>query len=75
LGRFGGTPATATLAPYVSIAWIDGADGRERSGWFPSVGLGTLALFDLLRLDVARGLRDGRWTFSVDLSRDFWSIL
>ncbi len=41
----------------------------------PSVGLGALSFFDLLRVDVARGLRDGRWTFSIDLSRDFWSIL
>jgi hypothetical protein len=46
-----------------------------RSGWHPSVGLGALALFDLLRFDVARGLRDGRWTFNVDVSRDFWGIL
>ena len=46
-----------------------------RRGWHPSIGIGTLALFDLLRLDVARGLRDGRWTFNVDVSRDFWGIL
>jgi hypothetical protein len=39
------------------------------------VGVGALTIFDLLRLDVARGLRDGRWTFSVDVSREFWAIL
>ncbi len=45
------------------------------SGWYPSVGVGVLSLFDLLRIDLARGLRDGRWTFGLDVSRDFWSIL
>jgi hypothetical protein len=29
----------------------------------------------LLRIDVARGLRDGRWTLSIDLDRDFWPVL
>jgi hypothetical protein len=89
LGRYGRTPASLTLAPFFNAAWIDrpvnprfspspprliGAS-VPASGWHPSVGVGTLALFDLLRLDVARGLRDGRWTFNVDVSRDFWGIL
>ncbi|HUF30837.1 MAG TPA: hypothetical protein VMM77_09210 [Gemmatimonadaceae bacterium] len=75
LGRFGGTPATATLAPFVSVAWAGGQGAGPRSGWYPSVGLGMLAFFDLLRIDVARGLNDGRWSFSLDLTRDFWRIL
>jgi hemolysin activation/secretion protein len=75
LGRFGRTPATVTLAPFVNAAWIDGAAAGAPSGWYPSVGLGALAVFDLLRFDVGRGLRDGRWSFSVDLTRDFWRIL
>lgn len=69
LGRYGRTPASITLAPYANAAWID------RAGWHPSIGTGVLSLFDLLRIDVARGLRDGRWTFSADVTRDFWSIL
>jgi hypothetical protein len=69
LGRYGKTPAKITLAPYGNAAWIDGA------GWHPSIGIGALTIFDMLRFDVARGLRDGRWTFSVDVSRDLWSIL
>ncbi|MGI8844272.1 MAG: hypothetical protein ACR2HZ_11265 [Gemmatimonadaceae bacterium] len=74
LGRFGRTPASATLAPFLSVAWAgEGVAGP--SGWYPSVGLGTLAFFDLLRVDVARGLNDGRWSFSIDLTRDFWRIL
>jgi hypothetical protein len=81
LGRFGRTTPTATLAPYAHVAYLARAapssrDGERRpAGWYPSVGLGTQLLFDLLRVDVARGLRDGRWSFSLDLSRDLWGIL
>jgi outer membrane translocation and assembly module TamA len=42
---------------------------------YPSIGAGYLTPFNLLRLDVARGLRNGRWTFSVDVSKEFWSVL
>jgi hypothetical protein len=73
LGRYGRTPATITLAPYVNTVWISDIRGPER--WFPSVGLGALSIFDVIRLDVARGLRDGRWSFSMDIGRDFWRIL
>jgi hypothetical protein len=45
------------------------------TGWYPSVGVGLIALFDLLRIDVAKGLRDGRWTWNVDITRDFWRIM
>ena len=87
LGRYGRTPASLTLAPFVNAVWIDrpalvrrfqpvpqSASALE-SSWYPSVGLGVLTIFDLLRFDVARGLHDGRWTFNVDVSRDFWGIL
>lgn len=69
LGSWGTAPATATLAPFVHTAWVDG------KGVYPSVGVGLLTVFDLLRFDVARGTRDGRWSFYFDLSRDFWGIL
>jgi outer membrane translocation and assembly module TamA len=39
------------------------------------VGAGFLTPFELLRIDVARGLRHGRWMFSIDVSRQFWSVL
>jgi hypothetical protein len=52
-----------------------GADPLLDRGWYPSVGVGVLMLYDLLRVDVARGLRDGRWTFGLDVSREFWGIL
>jgi hypothetical protein len=77
LGRFGRTPGTATLAPYAHFAYIDHSVNAPpaHSRWYPSVGLGGLVLFDLLRVDVARGLHDGRWSFSADLMADLWRVL
>ncbi len=45
------------------------------SGFYPSAGLGVTTAFDLLRFDISRGLRDGVWVFSFDVTRAFWSIL
>lgn len=43
---------------------------------FPAFGAAYVLPFDLLRVDVAKGVgRTGRWTFNIDVSRDFWSIL
>ncbi len=77
LGRYGRAPSTITLAPYANVAWTGcpAAFRPARQGWYPSVGVGALSFFDLVRIDVARGLRQGRWTFSVDIGKDFWSIL
>ena len=76
LGRFGTAPGEARIAPFVHVIGV--ARGRLSpfdGGAYPSVGVGLLSPFQLLRLDVARGLRDGRWTFSVDVAREFWSVL
>ncbi len=80
LGRYGNTGRTATLAPFGHVAYIARVESATRGGgrgpgWYPSIGVGLLTVFDLLRFDVAKGLRDGRWAFSVDVIRDFWSIL
>lgn len=77
LGRYGRAPGTITLAPFATAVWVDRSAPFKpaRQGWYPAIGLGALTVFDVLRLDVARGLRDGRWTFSVDVGRDFWSVL
>lgn len=78
LGRWGKTPARATLAPFAGAVFVSpagGATGPVFRGAYPYAGLGTLVFFDLLRFDVARGLRDGRWRFGVDVVRDFWPIL
>jgi hypothetical protein len=75
LGRFGRVPAHGTFAPYVHADVANGFEGHA-GGVYPSLGAGYLLPFDLVRIDVARGLRaGGRWTFSVDIGRDFWSIL
>jgi hypothetical protein len=77
LGRYGKVPGEIVLAPFTVLAWNDGdgRTGRQVGGLRPAVGLGAIGLFNLLRVDVARGLRDGRWMFSVDVTRDFWRIL
>lgn len=77
LGRYGRAPGTITFAPFATAVWIDRSARFKtpRQGWYPAIGLGALTVFEVLRLDVARGLRSGRWTFSVDVGRDFWSVL
>ena len=78
LGRFGRIPGQATLAPFVQGTLVRAADRAGAgpvSGLFPSVGVAVQPFFELLRLQVARGLRDGRWRFDADVSRDFWGIL
>ncbi|MCC6931378.1 MAG: hypothetical protein IT359_20490 [Gemmatimonadaceae bacterium] len=89
LGRWGRVPSQARLAPFVhNVVSVEGNGGTwylpagaltqppaNGAGSFPSVGVGLLTFFDLVRVDVARGLRRGRWTLGVDVSRDFWSIL
>jgi hypothetical protein len=84
LGRFGKVPGQAKLAPFFGAAFVGGKLpcaanlGRcptRPEGLYPTVGIGALSFFDLLRLDVARGLRDGRWMFNIDVNREFWSIM
>ena len=83
LGTFGRSPAQATLAPFVNLVGLDplaassvAAGVARTSRFYPSAGVGLIGFFDLVRLDVAKGLReDGRWTFSVDVTRAFWGIL
>jgi hypothetical protein len=85
LGRFGRVPASATLAPYGEVVAVGGAPltvyrgGQPSrtpvSGGYPALGVGLLTFFDLLRFDVSRGLRSGRWLFSVDVNPEFWSVL
>ena len=78
LGRFGRIPGRATLAPFAQATYARralSADVDHPAGVYPSVGVALMPFFDLLRFQVARGLRNGRWSFDVDLSRDFWGIL
>jgi hypothetical protein len=79
IGRWGRSPGRATLAPYASWLVFEAADAvgsvTHRLQTYPSVGAGLLVFFDLVRFDVARGIRNGRWSFGVDISRDLWRIL
>jgi hypothetical protein len=85
LGRFGKVPASATVAPYGEVVAIGGApvplfrSGQPFTstvaGAYPALGLGLLTFFDLVRFDVSRGMRNGRWLFSIDMNPEFWSIL
>jgi hypothetical protein len=76
LGRFGRVPGRAAVAPFAHLAYVERPlAGGSATGFYPAVGMGFLAPFNIARIDVARGLaRGGRWTFGVDVSRDFWSI-
>jgi hypothetical protein len=77
VGRWGHSPARATLAPYAGILVQEERDGEGNRSvvGYPSVGTGLQLFFDLIRLDVAKGIRNGRWSFGVDLTRDLWRIL
>jgi hypothetical protein len=78
LGRFGRVPGEASLAPFIQGTFarraLD-ADVAHPTGVYPSVGVAVIPFFDLLRIQVARGLRNGRWTLNVDVAREFWGIL
>ena len=78
LGRFGRIPGEATLAPFVQGTFAQQAatsDVTHPTGIYPSAGVALQPLFDLLRIQLARGLRNGGWSLNVDVSRDFWGIL
>ena len=77
LGRFGRIPGQATLAPFVqgTFARRGLIDATHPAGIYPSAGLAVQPFFDLMRIQVARGLRHGGWSLNVDVTRDFWSIL
>lgn len=80
LGSYGRSPARAQLAPFVQAVLLGGAPddprlSRYRDGVYPAAGLGVLLFYDLVRVDVARGLWRGDWRFAIDVDRAFWSIL
>ena len=78
LGRFGRVPARATLAPFVQATYSRRgrlSDLTHPDGVYPSVGVAVQPFFDMLRLQLARGLRNGRWSFNVDVAREFWGVL
>lgn len=77
LKRWGKSPPRVTLAPFVQLlATASGTPDRPTTAALrPSAGLGVLMFYDLVRADVARGLRNGQWRFAIDIDRGFWGIL
>ncbi len=82
LGRWGRSPNHVTLAPFVqALVTAAGSPdavpaGRATPvGVHPSAGMGVLFFYDLVRADVARGLRNGQWRFAIDIDRAFWGML
>jgi len=80
LGKYGKAPARAQLAPFTQVVLLGGASrdpgvAQFTSGVYPAVGLGVLLFYDLLRVDLARGVHQGDWRFSIDVDRAFWGIL
>ena len=78
LGRFGKIPGEATLAPFVQGTFARTAlagDAAHPTALYPSAGVALMPFFDLVRVQVARGLRNGRWSFNLDVTRDFWGVL
>ncbi len=77
LGKYGTLPGRATLAPFAHAVWVDDSPGvrGSRQGWYPALGLGLEPFLGMVRFDVARGVRNGRWTFSFDVMRGWWGIL
>ncbi len=79
-GRFGRVPTSVVLAPYLHGVWV--GDAGQRGQVSPSVGVALVSLFDLLRIDVARGLESGArrgsarggWMFGVDVSTALWRV-
>ena len=77
LGKFGRSAPSATLAPFAHVAYVrDPAPfAAQTDGFFPSVGVAAQFVFDLIRVQLARGLRNGGWAFSIDVHRQFWGVL
>jgi hypothetical protein len=80
LGKYGKAPARAQLVPFTQVVLLGGASSDPRvaqytNGVYPAAGLGVLLFYDLLRVDVARGVHQGGWRFSIDVDRAFWGIL
>lgn len=73
--------AAASLAEEADLAGTEPVDWRRdwgvgpTDGLRPSVGIGAGMLWDILRLDIARGLRDGEWQFLFSVSDRLWGLL
>ncbi|HJU74296.1 MAG TPA: hypothetical protein VJ717_11165 [Gemmatimonadaceae bacterium] len=74
LARYGRSPANARLLPYAHAIGVRMPINDVTAGIYPSLGVALEFFFDLVRVETARGLRDGRWTFSIDISEAFRAV-
>ncbi|MGI9038694.1 MAG: hypothetical protein ACR2GQ_07510 [Gemmatimonadota bacterium] len=83
-----GSVSRALIYPWVrlrmlgAIGWANGSDSElepiglvDSDGLRPSVGAGVGILYDIIRIDAVRGLKDGRWEWMLSVNPQFRSPL
>jgi hypothetical protein len=79
LGPFVSTGAHVTVAPFLAAGWAGG--GITGLPWQPSrnvrpvAGLALEWFHRLIRIETGVSLRTGRFGLTVDVSREWWSVL
>jgi hypothetical protein len=72
------TPGTIMLAPYVAAGWTErpvaGAPWRATPGVRVTTGIG-LEWLGVFRVEAGYGVQSRRAHFTIDVTRDFWSVL
>jgi hypothetical protein len=72
-GAAAGLPAPPAVPSTNLAAWRQW-NVTDTDGVRTSLGAGASLLWDLLRIDVVRGLNGGSWQLQVSFHRDFWDI-
>ena len=79
LGSFASTGRTVVVAPFLAAGWSERSYGelpwRESDGVRPVAGIALEWFMRLLRLEMGIGLRTGDVGVTVEIHRDWWSIL
>jgi hypothetical protein len=84
LGPFANTGNRATIAPLFGVGWaggpIDSLPWGSSSGARPVAGVAVELIHGLLRLELARPLREvvgegAKFRLTVDISPEWWPIL
>ena len=79
LGSFASTGRTSVVAPFIAAGWSERSYAqlpwRESDGVRPVAGVALEWFMRLLRLEVGIGLRTGDVGVTVEIHRDWWSIL
>ena len=79
LGSFASTGRSIVVAPFVVAGWSERPYGqlpwKASDGVRPTAGIALEWFMRLLRLEVGVGLRTGEVGVTVEIHRDWWSIL